>query len=143
MNLNDAKNKQYEKVQRIVRIKPDYLAVCSYLDFIAKKNKRDLCEFYNDLFISSLDYISKNGFKYYIIPYKPRRTPKGLQMLDKTSSSIDDAYKFLSNIYYGNHMKKLYIAEFIELLLYIYVMNNLSEAEIENIGIEFGIKKLE
>lgn len=119
--------------QKTFRIKKEYIEVCSFLDYYSMKNNIDRKIFFNDLFKYSLTDIMNNGFKYNIIPYEKRRVPKGFLMEEETYDDIKIYHKFVSN----KLTQKLHVGEFIELLIYIYCINNIDE----DLNVDWGIKK--
>lgn len=130
-------------IQRIVRIRPDYIRLCSFLEFISDKKGIDKPQFFNEVFLYSLNSITDKGFNYNIEEYKPRRKPKGFLMEQDTSDTIDTTYDFYSKIFQKKYNRILYIADFVELLLYIYAINNLTESELQALDLEWGIEKVE
>lgn len=126
-------------IQKTVRIRKDYIKVCSFLDYIkCNLDPNGKYGFFDSLFNYSMDFINQNGFKYKIKRYKGegKRTPKGFLMKETTFEIIDISYKMYSRFH------DIYVAEYYELLLYIYCKNKLSEKDKELLGqIDWGIEE--
>jgi len=127
--------------QKIIRLRPDYIKLCTYLEFHAEKLQQDRYTFFDNLFKYSIEQIQEKGIIYAIEVYEPLRTGKGFLLSEKVTDEFEDTYKFVSNYYMKKLNKKLLVAEFTELLLYIYVMDRCTEDELRLIDFDFGIKK--
>ncbi|WP_031368496.1 hypothetical protein [Clostridium botulinum] len=125
-------------VQKTVRISKDYMKVCSFLDYIKSNlDQDDKYSFFDNLFNYSMDFINQNGFRYKIKRRKGegKRIPKGFLMKETTYETINISYQMYSRF------NDIYIAEYYELLLYIYCNNKLSERDKELLGqIDWGIE---
>lgn len=130
-------------VQKIVRIRADYIKLCSYYEFIAAKNNIDTHIFFDKIFTFSLNHLLEHGFFYEIDEYKPIRKPKGFIMEGSISNEFTRYYNFLSDFFKKKYNRKLYVCELFELILYIYASNKLDETQLKQIGIDFGIRKID
>lgn len=125
--------------QRIVRIRESYIDICLYLEFYASKIQIDKKKIFDEVFNFSINHISENGFKYNISAYDKKRTPKGFLIDNNTSNDLDKYYDFYREILFKKEYKKLYFAEFVELLIYIYCVNHLEKSELKLLENKFGI----
>lgn len=142
MKCSEKKLQENGWQQKTFRIRPDYIKVCSLLEFIAEKRNIERYLFFDDLFNYSIDYIYKNGFLYEFNEYEPKRTNKGFLLRDETLQAFEECHNFIKNIYRTKKYKKLLKAEFVELIIYIFCMNNLKSEELALIDIDWGISKL-
>lgn len=128
--------------QKIIRLREDYIEVCTFLEYYAQKNKIEKHVFYNNLFKYSLDYLINNGFSYVIEDYESLRKGKGFFLKEDTINYFYETYMFASKYFLKKFRKKLLLAEFTELLIYIYCVNKLSNKEINMLDIDWGIEKI-
>lgn len=115
--------------QKIFRLRPDYINICTYLDFHASKTGKDIYYYYDQLFLFSFDHLSQYGFNYNIENFKPLRTNKGFFLSPSTLNRFFSCYNFYSYHFSDNFERNLLVAEFVELLLYIYINYNLTSDE--------------
>lgn len=134
-------SKESNNVQRIVRLKDDYLKLCSFLEFKAQSLSMERAAFYDELFRFSLDYLRENGFTYFIRQYGKVRTAKGISLSVLVSDDLDASYNFFYVFYRKKYKRKLHFGEFVELILYIYAMNKLTDSERNLFDIDYGIEK--
>lgn len=130
-------------IQRIIRLKDGYLKLCSFLEFKAQTMEKERSDFYNELFRFSLDHLRENGFTYTIDKYDKVRKPKGISLSTEMSEDLDASYNFFSFFFRKKYKRKLYIGEFVELILYIYAQNFLKENERNLLNINYGIKAVD
>lgn len=121
-------------VQKTVRISDDYNKLYTFIELYAKENNLNVKTIFNSIFIYSLDHIVNNGFKYTVIPYNKRREPKGFLISNDTYTKMKDYYEVYKLLYLKLNKSKLYYAEFIELLMYVYCINNFDEKFIDYIN---------
>lgn len=129
-------------IKRPIRIKNDYIKVCSYLEFIAKKREIDTHVFFNEVFLYSMKSLIEKGLNYSIEEYKPRRIVKGFILNKETSDKLDDLFSAYNKIFSMTCGRKIFFGEFIELMIYIYSMECLRKSDIDVLEtIDWGIKK--
>lgn len=127
--------------QKVIRIKPDYYEVCSFLEYYVLKIKKDSYQFFDELFNDSIDFIMQDGFKYEIKKYKPMRKNKGFLLSPDTLQKFFNCYDLISSYYDKNGITFLK-SEFTELLIYLYVKRNLSDEEKSMLDADWGFEKI-
>ncbi len=61
--VNRRRDKDY--IRKVIRINPNYIVICDFLDFYSGYKERSKFEFYNDLFNYSLKKLSSDiGYKF-------------------------------------------------------------------------------
>lgn len=118
-------------VQKSIRIRGDYFKFFKYFEYMAEKNNIDKNLFLSNVISYSLNHLTENGFNYIIKPYKPRRIPKGLVLLPEVFELLDTSFNYYSNIYRKKHKKRLYVCEYVELLIYIYVREFYKDGDLD------------
>lgn len=126
-------------VQKLVRVREEYIDICLYLEFYANKMQLDKKKIFDEVFTYSISYLLENGFKYKIEDYPKRRTPKGFLVKEVTLENLNKYYEFYKEVLINKECKRFYFCEFIELLIYIYCMNHLDKNELKLIDSKFGI----
>jgi hypothetical protein len=129
--------------QRIVRVRADYIKLCSFLEFYADRNNIDRHTFFDGIFRYSLSTIMKSGLVYDIEVYEPRRIPKGFFIAPETDDEFNLVLEMMQSYFSKKLSRKLLVCELTELVLYIYSTKHLSEADLSYLNIDFGIKKNE
>lgn len=130
-------------IQKIVRVRNDYINLSAYLEFFAKKNNIERHIFFNDVFKYSLSVLKEKGMIYDIDEYKPRRIPKGFLIEKNVNDDFLSMHKELKKQFNYKYARKLYVCELVELILYIYAIDNLSYSDLASVNIvDWGIKKL-
>lgn len=133
-------------IQKTVRIKDDYNKLCAFLELYAKGIGIDSKRIYDEIFRYSIDELLIRGFHYRFVFYPGRREPKGFLIDPQTLDKIEDSFPRYSAISYKLERKKILVAEFYELLLYIYAMNKLEEQHLkylnETLEIDWGIESM-
>lgn len=132
-----------EYKQNIVRIRFEYNKLCSFLEYLEKKEDVDIRIIFDKILLTSLDHLYKNGFHYEIAEFKGRREPKGFLVKEKTTTELKDAFEIFKQMYKKLYDKKLLYAEFIELLLYIYCKNYIPPKDYNYLEIDWGIKDIQ
>lgn len=140
MKRRTLKSELIDWKQRVIRIRPDYFKVLTYLEFQADKQGVERHAYINNVVRFSLDFLVENGIRYEIEEYEPMRKGKGFFLKKETFNLFDERYKLVSNYYLSKYLKKLLVAEFMELIIYIYCINQLTEDELKLIDINWGIK---
>lgn len=130
--------------QNIVRIRFEYNRLCSFLEYVEKKEDTvDIRIIFDKIFLTSLDHLYKNGFHYEMAEFKGRREPKGFLIKENTTTELKDAFEIFKQMYKKLYNKKLLYAEFIELLLYIYCKNYIDKKDFNYLEIDWGIKDIQ
>lgn len=126
-----------------IRLKHDYINLCDYLEKIhGNKINMERNDFFDMLFRYSLKFLETKGFHFQIEPYNAIRKPKGFSVRKDTANHMILCYDFYSKLFHKMYNRKLYKAEFAELLIYIYAINHLKDYEFMSLDINLGIKKL-
>lgn len=128
--------------QKVIRIKPDYFEVCTFLEYHVLKLKKDSYQFFDEIFNDSIDFIMQEGVLYEIKKYKPMRKNKGFLLPPSTLKKFLNCYELTNSYYEKKKNKTILKSEFTELLLYLYVQRNLSEEEKNMLNIDWGFDKI-
>lgn len=134
-----SKNTGVEWVKKIIRIRSDYIKVCEFIEFLATKKNISTKILFNDIFEYSLDSLARKGFNYDFKDLCQKRIPKGFSISKNTSEVFDQSYQYFKFLLKNKHDKTLYTAEFTELILYIYCVDNLTEGEMSQLDIDWAI----
>lgn len=134
-------DKEYDKI--IVRIKNDYGKVCSFLEFYANTLNINSKEIYDTVFLFSLDKLYNEGL-HYEINNEERREPKGFRVTPDTKKTVYEYYDKYKDLYKLHTKKKLVVADFIQILLYIYCLDLKGDSKkyLEDMNINWGIKNI-
>jgi len=139
--VNRRRDKDY--IRKVIRINPNYIIICDFLDFYAGYKGKSKFDFYNDLFNYSLKKISSD------IGYEFRKSPEPSYGITRSFFLSKRTYDLLNTIY--NKSQKLYktlfdeylsLGNFTELILYIYITNNIEKKILDLFKFDFGIKKI-
>lgn len=119
-------------IMRTVRIRESYFPICSFLmnvyPYITKKDSEKISD---DIINWAIDYLLNNELSYFVDIYKPGRKNKGFPISIDTNNKLNDVFKEFSEEYRLKYNRRFYMAEFMELLIYIYSINHLSEEQIK------------
>jgi len=139
--VNRRRDKDY--IRKVIRINPNYIIICDFLDFYAGYKGKSKFDFYNNLFNYSLKKISSD------IGYEFRKSPEPSYGITRSFFLNKRTYDLLNTIY--NKSQKLYktlfddylsLGNFTELILYIYITNNIEKKILDLFKFDFGIKKI-
>jgi len=139
--VNRRRDKDY--IRKVIRINPSYIVICDFLDFYAGYKGKSKFDFYNNLFNYSLKKISSD------IGYEFRKSPEPSYGITRSFFLNKRTYDLLNTIY--NKSQKLYktlfddylsLGNFTELILYIYITNNIEKKILDLFKFDFGIKKI-
>lgn len=128
--------------QKMIRITSDYDKLCFFIDFWAKKNGKDVVTIYDEIFNYSLDNLFEHGFHYRLsdcYSKKVRREPKGFLISNTTRERFENDIKQYASLFNAKFPRNLTVAEFTELLIYIYCMDNFSQKDKDFIEIDWRI----
>jgi len=139
--VNRRRDKDY--IRKVIRINQSYIVICDFLDFYAGYKGKSKFDFYNNLFNYSLKKISSD------IGYEFRKSPEPSYGITRSFFLNKRTYDLLNTIY--NKSQKLYktlfddylsLGNFTELILYIYITNNIEKKILDLFKFDFGIKKI-
>ena len=139
--VNRRRDKDY--IRKVIRISHEYIVICDFLDFYAGYKRKNKFEFYNDLFNYSLKKISSD------VGYKFKKSPETIYGITRSFFLDKKTYDLLHATY--NNSQKLYktlyddylsLGNFTELILYIYITNNIEKKILNLFKFDFGIKKI-
>ena len=139
--VNRRRDKDY--IRKVIRISQNYIVLCDFLDFYAGYKEKNKFEFYNDLFNYSLKKISSDiGFEF-------KKSPASIYGITRSFFLDKKIYDLLHAIYnksqelyktlYGDYLS---LGNFTELILYIYVTENIDKKILNLFKFDFGIKKI-
>ena len=139
--VNRRRDKDY--IRKVIRINPNYIVMCDFLDFYTGYKGKNKFEFYNDLFNYSLKKISSD------ISYKFRKSPesnygitRSFFLNKKTFDLLHTTYKRSQELYKTLYDDYLSMGNFTELILYIYIVDNIEKKILDVFEFDFGIKKI-
>ena len=130
-------------IRKGIRISEESVVVCDFLDFYAGYKGINKFEFYNNLFNYSLKKMSSD------IGYEFRKSPEPNYGITRSFFLNKRTYDLLNTIY--NKSQKLYkslyddylsLGNFTELILYIYITDNIDKKILNLFKFDFGIKKI-
>ena len=130
-------------IRKVIRISQNYIVLCDFLDFYAGYKEKNKFDFYNDLFNYSLSKISGD------IGYKFKKPSVRVYGITRSFFLKKNTYDLFNTIY--NKSKKLYkslyddylsLGNFTELILYIYITDNIDKKILNLFKFGFGIKKI-
>ncbi|MHB1347714.1 MAG: hypothetical protein ACYCXK_09510 [Candidatus Humimicrobiaceae bacterium] len=139
--VNRKRDKDY--IRKVIRISQEYIVLCDFLDFYAGYKEINKFEFYNDLFNYSLSQISGDiGYKF----KKPSASVYGITRSfffnKKTYNLLNTVYNKSQQLYKSLYDDYLSLGNFTELILYIYIINNIDKKILNLFNFDFGIKKI-
>jgi len=139
--VNRKRDKDY--IRKVIRINPKYIVICDFLDFYSGYKEKNKFEFYNDLFNYSLKKISGG------IDYKFKKSPasyygitRSFFLNKKTYNLLHTTYKKSQELYKTLYDDYLSMGNFTELILYIYITDNIEKKILDVFKFDFGIKKI-
>jgi hypothetical protein len=139
--VNRRRDKDY--IRKVIRINPNYIVICDFLDFYAGYKGKSKFEFYNHLFNYSLKKISGD------ISYKFRKSletsygiTRSFFLNKKTYDLLHAAYKKSQELYKTRYNDYLSMGNFTELILYIYITENIEKKILDIFKFDFGVKKI-
>ena len=139
--VNRRRDRDY--IRKVIRISQKYIVICDFLDFYAGYKGKNKFEFYNDLFNYSLKKISsdisfefkKSSVSIYGITRSFFLDKKTYDLLHVIYNKSQELYKTL----YGDYLS---VGNFTELILYIYITDNIDKKILDVFKFDFGIKKI-
>ena len=130
-------------IRKVIRISQKYIVICDFLDFYAGYKGKNKFEFYNDLFNYSLKKISSDiGFEFKKSPASIYGITRSFFLDKKTYDLLHVIYNKSQELYktlYGDYLS---LGNFTELILYIYIADNIEKKILDVFKFDFGIKKI-
>ena len=140
--VNRKRDKDY--IRKVIRINPKYIVICDFLDFYSGYKGRSKFEFYNDLFNYSLKKISSDiGYKFKKSPALNYGITRSFFLDKKTYDLLHVIYNKSQQLYKTLHGDYLSMGNFTELILYIYITDNIEKKILNVFKFDFGIKKID
>ena len=139
--VNRRREKDY--IRKVIRIDPSYIVICDFLDFYAGYKGKSKFDFYNNLFNYSLKKISSDiGYKFKKSPVPDYGITRSFFLNKKTYNLLHSAYKKSQELYKTLFDDYLSLGNFAELILYIYIVDNVEKKILDVFKFDFGIKKI-
>jgi len=139
--VNRRRDKDY--IRKVIRINPKYIVICDFLDFYAGYKGKSKFELYNNLFNYSLKKISSNiGYEFRKSPETSYGITRSFFLNKKTYDLLHSAYKKSLGLYKKLYDDYLSMGNFTELILYIYITDNIEKKILDLFKFDFGIKKI-
>jgi len=142
---SDMVNRRREKdyIRKVIRINPSYIVICDFLDFYAGYKGKSKFEFYNNLFDYSLGKLSSDiGYKFRKFPPSSYGITRSFFLNKKTYNLLHTTYKKSQELYKTIYDDYLSMGNFTELILYIYINDNIEKKILDIFKFDFGIKKI-
>jgi len=139
--VNRRRDKDY--IRKVIRISQNYIVLCDFLDFYAGYKEINKFEFYNDLFNYSLNKISGDiGYKFKKPPITVYGITRSFFLNKKTYDLLNTKYNKSQQLYKSLYDDYLSLGNFTELILYIYITDNIDKKILNLFKFDFGIKKI-
>jgi len=139
--VNRRRDKNY--IRKGIRINQEYIIICDFLDFYSGYKEKNKFEFYNDLFNYSLKKISGDiGYKFKKTPSNYYGITRSFFLDKKTYNLLHVLYKRSQELYKTLYDDYLSMGNFTELILYIYITDNIDKKILDVFKFDFGIKKI-
>jgi len=140
--VNRRRGKDY--IRKVVRINSDYVVICDFLDFYAGYKGKNKFEFYNNLFNYSLKKISGDiGYRFNKSSMSEYGITRSFFLNKKTYDLLHSTYKKSHGLYKTLFDDYLSLGNFTELILYIYIIDNIERKILDVFKFDFGIKKMD
>jgi len=139
--VNRRREKDY--IRKVIRINPSYIVICDFLDFYAGYKGKSKFDFYNNLFNYSLKKISSNiGYKFKKSSISEYGITRSFFLSKKTYDLLHSTYKKSLGLYKKLYDDYLSLGNFTELILYIYIIDNIKKEVLDVFKFDFSIKKI-
>jgi len=139
--VNRRRDKDY--IRKVIRISQNYIVLCDFLDFYAGYKEKNKFDFYNYLFNYSLSKISGNiGYKFKKPSVRVYGITRSFFLNKKTYDLFNTIYKKSQKLYKSLYDDYLSLGNFTELILYIYITDNIDKKILNLFKFDFGIKKI-
>ena len=139
--VNRRRDKDY--IRKVIRINPSYIVICDFLDFYAGYKGKSKFEFYNDLFNYSLKKLSSDiGYKFKKSPISDYGITRSFFLNNKTYDLLHTTYKKSQELYKTLYDDYLSMGNFTELILYIYITDNIEKKILDVFKFDFAVKRM-
>ncbi|MBC8390161.1 MAG: hypothetical protein ISS14_02720 [Actinobacteria bacterium] len=139
--VNRRRDKDY--IRKVIRISQNYIVLCDFLDFYAGYKEKNKFDFYNDLFNYSLSKISGDiGYKFKKPSGRVYGITRSFFLNKKTYDLFNTIYNKSKKLYRSLYDDYLSLGNFTELILYIYITDNIDKKILNLFKLDFGIKKI-
>jgi hypothetical protein len=139
--VNRKRDKDY--IRKVIRINQKYIVICDFLDFYTGYKGKSKFEFYNNLFNYSLNKISGGiGYKFKKSSTLVYGITRSFFLNKKTYDLLNTIYKKSQQLYKYLYDDYLSLGNFTELILYIYITDNIDKNILNLFKFDFGIKKI-
>jgi len=139
--VNRSRDKDY--IRKVIRIKPKYIVICDFLDFYAGYKGKSKFDFYNNLFNYSLKKISNDiSYEFKKSPASDYGITRSFFLNKKTYDLLHSTYKKSQELCKTLFDDYLSLGNFTELILYIYITNNIEKKILDVFKFDFEIKKI-
>ena len=130
-------------IRKGIRISLEAIVVCDFLDFYSGYKGINKFKFYNNLFNYSLKKIPNDiGYKFRRSPAADYGITRSFFLDKKTYNLLHEIYKKSQELYRTLYDDYLSMGNFTELILFIYVTNNIEKKILDVFDFDFGIKKM-
>jgi hypothetical protein len=139
--VNRRRDKDY--IRKVIRISQNYIVLCDFLDFYAGYKEKNKFEFYNDLFNYSLNKVSGDiGYKFKKPSVRVCGITRSFFLNKKTYDLLNTTYNKSQKLYKSLYNDYLSLGNFTELILYIYINDNIDKKILNLFKFDFGIKRI-
>ena len=140
--VNRRRDKDY--IRKVIIINQNYIVIYDFLDFYAGYKGINKFEFYNNLFNYSLKKIPKGiGYKFRKTPAEGYGITRSFFLNKKTYNLLHTTYKKSQELYRTLYDDYLSMGNFTELILYIYINDNIEKKILDVFNFDFGIEKID
>ena len=116
--------------------------ICDFLDFYTGYKGKSKFEFYNDLFNYSLKKISSDiGYKFKKSPTSDYGITRSFFLGKKTYDLLHATYKKSQELYKKLYDDYLSLGNFTELILYIYITDNIEKKFLMYLNLTLAFRK--
>jgi len=130
-------------IRKVIRVSQNYIMLCDFLDFYAGYKEKNKFEFYNDLFNYSLRKVSGDiGYKFKKPSGKVYGITRSFFLNKKTYDMLNAIYNKSRKLYRSLYDDYLSLGNFTELILYVYITDNIDKKILNLFKFDFGIKKI-
>jgi hypothetical protein len=130
-------------IRKVIRVSQNYIVLCDFLDFYAGYKEKNKFDFYNDLFNYSLSKVSGDiGYKFKKPSGKVYGITRSFFLNKKTYNLLNTTYNKSQKLYRSLYDDYLSLGNFTELILYVYITDNIDKKILNLFKFDFGIKKI-
>jgi hypothetical protein len=139
--VNRRRDKDY--IRKVIRISQNYIVLCDFLDFYSGYKEINKFEFYNNLFNYSLSKISEDiSYKFKKPSVRVYGITRSFFLNKKTYYLLNTTYNKSQKLYRSLYNDYLSLGNFTELILYIYITDNIDKKILNLFKFDFGIKRI-